>query len=184
MESPRCQLEGLPATAEGTLRVWPDAWRDRLRLLMRRTLSYRAQARVRRAGYALLRTVDQLRGRARTPVVPVLAETGRLRAGDGVRVRPVEEIEATLDQRHQLKGCAFMGEMQPYCGTTQRVLKPVARFLDERDYRVKRCSGLVILDGAICEGTAAFGPCDRACFFFWREEWLEKLDSPPPGESS
>jgi hypothetical protein len=26
-------------------------------------------------------------------------------------------------------------------------------------------------------GTPDYGRCDRACFYFWREEWLEKLDS-------
>jgi hypothetical protein len=49
------------------------------------------------------------------------------------------------------------------------------KFLDERDYRVKKCKGIILLEGAICGGTAYFGRCDRACFFFWREEWLEKL---------
>ena len=34
---------------------------------------------------------------------------------------------------------------------------------------------IVILDGVICEGTKDFGICDRACFYFWRVEWLEKI---------
>jgi hypothetical protein len=38
---------------------------------------------------------------------------------------------------------------------------------------------VAILDGVICNGTEDFGPCDRSCFFFWREEWLEKVD---PGQ--
>jgi hypothetical protein len=28
----------------------------------------------------------------------------------------------------------------------------------------------------MCKGTAEFGTCDRSCFVFWREEWLEKID--------
>ena len=52
----------------------------------------------------------------------------------------------------------------------------VERFMDERDYRMKKASGIVLLDGALCSGTGTTGPCDRSCFFFWREEWLEKLD--------
>lgn len=97
-----------------------------------------------------------------------------LKAGDLVRVRSKEEIQATLDYRNQLQGCAFMEEMWPYCGTTQQVLKRVARVLDERDFLVKKCKGIVLLDGAICEGTKELGPCDHSCFFFWKEEWLEK----------
>ena len=99
-----------------------------------------------------------------------------LQAGDWVRLRPLDEIEATLNNWRQLRGCTFMPEMAHYCNTTQRVLKPMKRFVDERDLRVKRSSGIVLLEGVMCEGTAEFGRCDRACFYFWREEWLEKVD--------
>ena len=110
------------------------------------------------------------------PSVPATASaTTGLRAGDLVRVRSREEIEATLDDRKELKGCMFMLEMWEYCGTTQRVLKPMERFLDERDYRVRRCKGIVLLEGGICNGTLS-GGCDHCCYLFWREEWLEKTD--------
>jgi hypothetical protein len=55
-------------------------------------------------------------------------------------------------------------------------LKPVKRFVDERDYRVKKAKGIILLEGLICEGTPDYGQCDRACFYFWRQEWLEKMD--------
>jgi hypothetical protein len=100
----------------------------------------------------------------------------RLRAGDLVRVRGKGEIRATLDRWNRLNGCAYLEEMSLYCGTTQRVFKRLERFLDERDYRVKKCRGIVLLEGVFCHGTADFGNCDRSCFFFWREEWLEKID--------
>ncbi len=104
-------------------------------------------------------------------------ETGTpepLMAGDRVTVKSKEEIEATLDDWSSLRGCSFMTEMLAYCGTEQIVLKRIERFLDERDYRIKKARGLVILEGVFCGGTAAFGRCDRTCFFFWREEWLRK----------
>jgi hypothetical protein len=98
-----------------------------------------------------------------------------MKSGDLVRVRTREEVEATLDSRNELRGCLFMSEMWDYCGTEQRVLKPMEQFLDERDYRLKRTSGLVLLERAICQGTDWPKGCDRSCFFFWREEWLEKV---------
>jgi hypothetical protein len=98
-----------------------------------------------------------------------------LKPGDWVIVKSKEEIKETLNNWNQLKGCAFMEEMWPYCGTKQRVLKRVERFLDERDYLVKKCKGIVLLEGVMCQGTKDFGPCDRSCFYFWREEWLEKI---------
>jgi hypothetical protein len=94
--------------------------------------------------------------------------------GDLVRVRSYEEILSTLDPFKELKGCAFLPEMMQYCGTTQLVLKSMQVFLDERDYKVKKARGVILLENVICNGTPAFGPCDRCCFLFWREEWLEK----------
>lgn len=107
---------------------------------------------------------------ARGPAAPPL------QAGDTVRVKSQQEIMQTLNNWHQLGGCSFMQEMWPYCGTRQNVLKRVDKFLDERDYRVKKCRGIVILEGVICQGTRDFGACDRSCFFFWREEWLERVE--------
>ena len=101
-----------------------------------------------------------------------------LRPRDLVRVRSRDEIQATLDRWNRLKGCTFMEEMWPYCGTIQRVYKRVEKFLDERDYLIKRCKGIVLLEGIMCEGTKNFGQCDRSCFYFWKEEWLEKLHDP------
>ena len=99
-----------------------------------------------------------------------------MNSGDLVRVRTREEVEATLDSRNMLKDCLFMSEMWHYCGTKQRVLKPVERVLDEYTYRVRRTSRTVLLEGAICQGTDFPKGCDRSCFFFWREEWLEKIE--------
>jgi hypothetical protein len=99
-----------------------------------------------------------------------------LQAGDLVRVRDRKTIESTLNQSHQYKGCAFMGDMWQYCGTVQRVMKRVQRFVDERDARVYKATGIVLLENMICQGTADYGPCDRSCFYFWREEWLEKIE--------
>lgn len=106
----------------------------------------------------------------------VKLSTNHLKARDWVLVRSQEEIEATLDRWKELKGCAFLEYMWQYCGTTQQVLQPMERFLDERDYKVKKVKGVVLLNNVICHGTPVFGRCDRCCHLFWREEWLEKID--------
>jgi len=123
--------------------------------------------------------IDSVRGRAKKrAAVPDFRVPWRLEAGDLVRVRSREEILSTLDHWRSLKGCAFLDEMAVYCGTTQRVLKRVERFIDERDYRAKKAGGIVLLEGAICSGTGETGRCDRSCFFFWRQEWLDQLGGP------
>lgn len=97
------------------------------------------------------------------------------REGDVVRVKSRAGIRKTLSAWNDLKGCGFMEEMWVYCDTTHRIYKTVHQFLDERDYRVRKCSGVYLLEGAQCRGTADFGACDRSCYYFWRGEWLEKV---------
>jgi len=102
---------------------------------------------------------------------------GIFKTGDLVRIRSLDEIKTTLDSHSQLKGCKFMPEMALYCGTFQRVYKPLERFLNEFDYTIRKSNGLVLLENVYCQGVAEAGRCDRSCFFFWRVEWLEKVDN-------
>jgi hypothetical protein len=150
----------------------------RAKRALKSRLSVRAQKKIKGAIGA---TLDRLSGRTRVKAPEDSADAPlppHLMAGDMVRVRSKDEIEATLDHWRSFKGCAFLDEMVGYCGTNQRVLKRVERFIDERDYRLKRASGVVLLEGVICSGTRTTGRCDRACFFFWREEWLDKITRP------
>jgi hypothetical protein len=172
-----CQLQGIirssPAVKETGL---PPV--VRVKRALKRRLSVKAQRRIKGAVSSIRDWLDRRRGKAKpVPSAPDSRPPQRLEAGDLVRVRSREEIGATLDHWRSLKGCGFLNEMAGYCGTTQRVLKRVERFIDERDYRSKRASGIVLLEGVLCSGTGTTGRCDRACFFFWREEWLEKLGS-------
>jgi len=163
--SSECQMQCLDRMSEplGKIEI---VWqlRNRARRIIKRRLRYFSSSL---SGYVAERAAAAARA------APVVDET--LQAGDLVRVRSREQIQATLDRWNRLKGCDIMEEMWQYCGTTQRVLKRVERFLDERDYRIKRCKGIVLLDGLTCEGTVDYGPCDRCCYYFWREEWLEKV---------
>lgn len=168
MSGNKCQIQCVQkmADAVGTgERIWQ--LRNRLKRIFKRRLNY------------LMNWLSELKKTAGNPST-MLREKEKenlLQPGDLVRVRTKREIQSTLDRWNQLKKCSFMEEMWPYCGTTQRVFKQIKKFLDERDYLLKKCNGIVILEGVFCEGTKDFGPCDRSCFFFWREEWLEKIDN-------
>ncbi len=169
-----CQLPCVHRMAEGRVSAPPATLTRRIKLLIRRHMSPAHERVLKIQSDRLLNWIAGMQGRPTRPVI--LPEQVRsLKAGDLSRVRSRAEIEATLNQWHQLKGCTFMPEMAQYCGTEQRVLKPMRRFVDERDLRVKRSRGIVLLEGLYCQGTAEFGPCDRSCHFFWREEWLEKV---------
>ncbi len=176
-----CQLPCVPGLSEGFAQT------DRLPLLRRLKLSlavpwnYQVKPWLKYfyrlyANWAVSSKVDQ----QSVGQKPSLAETTvgqqqTLTAGDWVMVRPESEILAMLDPFKETRGCAFLDEMYPYCGTRQRVLKSMERFLDERDYKVKKVSGIFLLENVICHGTPAFGKCDRCCYLFWRGEWLEKI---------
>lgn len=101
-----------------------------------------------------------------------------LKAGDRVRVRSKEEIRQTLDEYDKYKGCLFVSDMWQHCGREYRVLKVVEHFYDEAKFKVKKCYDTVILEGVVCEGISkAFKQrCDRTCFFFWKEAWLERVE--------
>jgi hypothetical protein len=141
-------------------------------------MSPRVKGKLKKHFNGLIDWFYRLTGRDNNVPSAVTTSSGatHLKAGDLVRVRSREEIQATLDHFDELKGCGFLDGMWQYCGTTQRVLKPMEIFLDERDYRVKKCRGIVLLEGLMCQGTEEYGRCDRSCLFFWREEWLETTE--------
>jgi hypothetical protein len=170
-----CQLQTLAATSERTLKP-PMPLHFRLKMMVKRHLS----PQQRKAWKNRLRLITDRWGRhddgnnRKQPEIPQV--TAEFQPGDLVRVRSLDEIKATLDRDQRLKGCSFMPEMEPFCGKRYRVLKPVNRFLDERNYLVRKTSGILLLEGVMCQGTAEFGPCDRSCFFFWRQEWVERVE--------
>jgi len=176
-KTPACQVQSYPAICG------PDGRRETIRLPL--PTQIRLWLRKRMNGpfkRALKRTLTHWRGRLRgvdqtahATGRPVDAATPPLKAGDMVRVRSVQEIQATLNPWGELKGCSFMEGMTPFCGTNRRVFKSVERFMDERNYQMRKARGIILLEGVFCEGTDALGRCDRSCLFFWREEWLEKI---------
>ena len=167
-----CQLHCMPKVAAPLCTV-ENLWqkRNRIKRFVKRRMRY------------LMNMMAKPEESAAQPATrtAVSGAAEKLNAGDLVRIKSREEIKATLDSWNQLKKCSFMEEMAPYCNTHQRILKPVNKFLDERDYLIKKCRDLFILEDVRCEGTNDFGACDRACYFFWRNEWLEKI---PEGTST
>jgi hypothetical protein len=175
-----CQVPCLQLVAEGPGEVPPESLVRRLKLAIRRSWSPTKERAFKNRTDDLINRFRALTGRETRPPAPVarVSSKDRVQAGDWVRVRSQKEIEATLNNWRQLKGCTFMPEQVPYCDTIHQVHKRMKQFVDERDLRVKKVSGIILLEGVRCQGTAEFGRCDRSCFYFWREEWLEKVNPP------
>jgi hypothetical protein len=172
-----CQIPCLELMAEGIAEIPRESFSRRLKLATRRRMGPGKERTFKNYTNDRMNRLCKLTGKGEKPsVFPSNIPSERLRAGDWVRVRSLEQIGLTLNHWKQVRGCTFMPEMAQYCGTNQRVLKSMKRFVDERDFQVKKSKGIILLEGAMCQGTSDFGSCDRSCFHFWREEWLEKLD--------
>jgi hypothetical protein len=172
-----CQMQSIPKIKR---EVGPNGLErlpliNHIRLFFRRHLSLNARRQLKK--YLRLNYLwrnDRIQGGDLANQTSFKGELLNLKAGEMVRVRSKEEILATLNTEGKLKGCSFLNVMLPYCGTIQKVFKPVVRFVDERDYKIKNACGIVLLEDVMCTGTEFYGNCDRSCLFFWREEWLER----------
>jgi hypothetical protein len=171
-----CQIPCLPKIAEGEIEDRDQPLKLRLKRKFAKSWNYQVKIRLKKIDKKVSKFINRFNAE-KTATLPQTIESTMVpfQVGDRVRVRSKQEIEATLDRWHELKGCAMLPEMWQYCDTTQRVFKVMERFLDERDYKVKKTKGIILLENVMCSGTPVFGQCDRSCLFFWREEWLEKI---------
>jgi hypothetical protein len=100
-----------------------------------------------------------------------------LEPGELVEVRSEKEILGTLDRNDRLGGLRFTREMSKYCGEKFGVYRRVKKIMMEDSGEMRTItSPTVLLEGVICDGSA-HGDCDRACFCYWREEWLKRAAS-------
>ena len=111
-----------------------------------------------------------------------------LQPGDLVRVKPHDEILRTVTTGNKNRGMYWDAELVPYCGGTYRVLKRVTRIIDEKSGRMQEMKNpCIILDSVVCQ--ARFSNCRMFCprsiYPYWREIWLERVESGmSPGSES
>ena len=96
-----------------------------------------------------------------------------LKPGDWVEVKPLQDILLTLDSEGKLRGLAFLPGMQPFCGKRFKVLKRMETLYQEESGRVRRLKNTVLLADVQCDWLLM--KCDRSCFLFWREAWLQRV---------
>ena len=106
----------------------------------------------------------------------ILGKIFKLRRGDYVRVRSLQEIRLTLDAAGKNYGLSFEDEMQVYCETVQRVAENVRRIISPKSGELvsaTRSHPLIRLENVACSGASHAG-CQRRDFFLWREVWLDR----------
>jgi len=101
-----------------------------------------------------------------------------LQPGEMVRVRPYQEILATLDRNNKNRGLWFDAEMVQYCGNTYRVTRRVTKILDEKTGKMLEFSNpCIVLQDLVCRATKTKHRlfCPRNIPIYWREIWLERV---------
>ncbi len=102
-----------------------------------------------------------------------------LKSGEKVRVKSVEEIRNTLDKNNKFHRLAFTPVMWKFCGNTYTVLKKMEKVFDERKWKLSKVKNMILLDGVYCDGAGGIDKiwdgCDRTCFIWWKEGWLERI---------
>lgn len=112
--------------------------------------------------------------------------TGRLdlKPGEFVRVKSKGEIEVTINEHGLNRGLSFdPEEMAPYCGRVFRVQRCVTKILDEMTGRmIPMKQPCIILENVVCNAEYARCRlnCPRAIPSYWREIWLERVETPQP----
>jgi hypothetical protein len=100
----------------------------------------------------------------------------RLRRGDLVEVRSIDEILATLDESGSIDQLPCMPEMLEYAGHRFRVEARADKTCDTINYSgARRLHDTVHLEGIRCSGKA-HGGCQAQCSVFWKEAWLKRVD--------
>jgi len=112
---------------------------------------------------------------------------GRVRAigehlapGDMVRVLPVEDISATLNEKGRHRGLWFDRDMVRHCGRRYTVVRRVERIIDDATGEMLQ----MVTPSVVLAGVEASGEFLRFCAQhehpFWREAWLSREPSVTP----
>jgi hypothetical protein len=182
-----CQLYSLPEAGRGFTRM------DHLGQWTRRTLG-RAKSRVTWAfGFAVRNTrrllfepavlLQKARAARSGPAPSAAGQVAPapldLREGERVRVKSLKEIEATLDGTGAFERLTFMPIQEQFCGREFVVRQRIDRFFDERAGKMLRTRRMVILEDVFCQppadGRTEYSGCQRSCFIFWKDAWLERV---------
>ncbi len=126
---------------------------------------------------------DKIRG-PHTKQTPV--EVLDLQPGELVRIKPVDQVVATLDKRKRNRGIVVCHEMTRACGEVAEVRYRVSRIIEERSAKMREIKHSVtlqnhrgqssLLDECLCYGE--IGDCPRGELMYWREIWLERVNEP------
>jgi hypothetical protein len=112
------------------------------------------------------------------PGAPTPTAVLDLKPGDRVRVRPIREIEQTINAQGFNRGMRFDVEMVKYCDAEYKVQSRVTKIINEKTGKMMHMSNpCILLEDVYCRAECTPGRrgCPRAVNTYWREIWLERV---------
>jgi hypothetical protein len=108
-----------------------------------------------------------------------------LKPGEVVRVKSRAQIVETLDHKRTNRGMGVCYEMMRCCGHEAEVRHRIDRIIDEKSFMMRELSHTVALQnigheeelGERCLCGDQLGDCPRGGLMYWREIWLERVNS-------
>jgi hypothetical protein len=103
-----------------------------------------------------------------------------LSPGDWVRIKSHADIASTLDAHGRNRGLLFEPEMAEQIGRCFQVDFILDSMIHEQTGKMIHPTRTVALREVTCGGLCAKG-CARGNYWFWREDWLERISSATRG---
>ena len=100
-----------------------------------------------------------------------------LQPGEWVTIKPAPEIAQTLDNRGRNRGLTCDYGMSNHSGGNFRVRHRLDRMISEATGEMRHVEATVVLDGLNCTCANVVGGCPRQDFIYWREIWLDRINS-------
>lgn len=109
---------------------------------------------------------------------PAALEAVNLQPGDWAKIKPIESIKETLNEKGQNQGLLFMPGMHLSCGEVHQVQGRIGKMIVDDTGQMRNLRNTVCLQGSVCAcAYMGFGMsgCSRSELAFWREGWLQTM---------
>ena len=122
---------------------------------------------------------DRIVGRPRLRGTLTATPVGQLnlQPGELVEICDLEKMRQTVDQQGRNRGLVCDIELKKFSGKRYRVRSRLDRMISETTGEMRQVKGTVLLDGNTCMCARVFGGCPREEYCYWREVWLQRVDT-------
>jgi hypothetical protein len=105
-------------------------------------------------------------------------ESLNLRRGEWIEIKSLMSITETLDGKAHNRGLFFTPAMGSSCGKKYLVEGKIEKIIVDGTGEMRQLHNTAFLKGSFCGcSCVAFGGCPRGEFAYWRETWLNRVET-------